>query len=80
MTGAAESEKTPKFTSKGAAISGGTVVLAPIVPFVWNKVFPDWPMSAEVAASAAGVVGLMLGFVYAIILDVLKKYNIDPTD
>ena len=64
---------------KGTAIAGGTSIFAPMVPWVWGMWFPDRPMTPEIAAAAAGVVVLILGFFYNIVVALLKKLGVDPT-
>lgn len=65
-------------TTRGLTIGGSTIIVAPLVPFFWNRVFPEWPMNPEVAAAAAGVVTVFLGFVYAVMIKILQKYGIAP--
>lgn len=78
MAGQAQDDSKKIVSKRGLTIGGSTVVVAPLVPFVWNKAFPEWPMNAEVAAAAAGVVTVFLGFIYAVVIKILDKYGIAP--
>lgn len=71
-------QSTKIVTNRGLAIGGSTIIVAPLVPFFWNRAFPEWPMNPEVAAAAAGLVTVFLGFIYAVVLKVLQKYDIAP--
>lgn len=74
-------------TKKGLIISGTTVFLGPLVPFFWNMHYPANPMSAEVAAGAAGGVSFAIGMAYHVVIflknvlvAILKKYGINPEE
>ena len=78
-------KKTLTPSKKGVSIAGGVAVLGPLVPFIWNKQFPEWQMTPEIAASASGGLVIVLGMVYetvlffkSILVAVLKKYGINP--
>lgn len=78
MSGTPTPTSAKVVTTRGLTIGASTVAIGPLVPFIWNKMFPEWPMTAEVAASAAGVVSVFLGFVYAVVYKILLKYGIAP--
>ena len=79
MSGQTDRNQSGKIvTNRGLVIGGSTIAVAPLVPFFWNRAFPEWPMNPEVAAAAAGVVTVFLGFAYAVILTILQKYDIAP--